>query len=153
MGERDINDVHRNEGLDAARAFHDSARPFNGAGDDDALGEASIPPDTMRCIRDGVDQPARSDVFWNCCLVLHRLAFTIDGAVALLEKYPNGIAAKYRGRLRNQVETIFRKLGPLGTAQERIRRPPGDFEDPFETMFDDGKEGDLVDDFADRLDE
>ena len=31
MGERDINDVHRNEGLDAARGMHDSAKPFNGA--------------------------------------------------------------------------------------------------------------------------
>jgi hypothetical protein len=29
MGERDINDIHRAEGLDAARAHHDSAKPFN----------------------------------------------------------------------------------------------------------------------------
>jgi hypothetical protein len=28
MGERDINDIHRVEGLDAARAHHDSAKPF-----------------------------------------------------------------------------------------------------------------------------
>jgi hypothetical protein len=28
MGERDINDVLRNEGLDAARAMHDEARPI-----------------------------------------------------------------------------------------------------------------------------
>jgi hypothetical protein len=30
MGDRDINDVHRAEGLDAARALHDSAKPFGG---------------------------------------------------------------------------------------------------------------------------
>jgi hypothetical protein len=28
MGERDINDIHRTEGIDAARDFHDRARPF-----------------------------------------------------------------------------------------------------------------------------
>jgi hypothetical protein len=30
MGERDINDVRVHEGLDAARAMHDGAKPFNG---------------------------------------------------------------------------------------------------------------------------
>jgi hypothetical protein len=30
MGERDINDVHRAEGLDAVRALHDGAQPFGG---------------------------------------------------------------------------------------------------------------------------
>ncbi len=28
MGERDINEIHRAEGLDVARAHHDSAKPF-----------------------------------------------------------------------------------------------------------------------------
>ncbi len=32
MGERDINDVLRNEGVDAARAMHDEARPFEKEG-------------------------------------------------------------------------------------------------------------------------
>ena len=32
MGERDINDVLRKEGLDAARAMHDEARPFEKEG-------------------------------------------------------------------------------------------------------------------------
>jgi hypothetical protein len=32
MGDRDINDVHRTEGLYAARAFHDAAQPFDGGG-------------------------------------------------------------------------------------------------------------------------
>jgi hypothetical protein len=29
LGERDINHIHQTEGLDAARAYHDSAKPFN----------------------------------------------------------------------------------------------------------------------------
>jgi hypothetical protein len=32
MGERDINEVHRKEGIDAARAMHDEARPFEKEG-------------------------------------------------------------------------------------------------------------------------
>jgi hypothetical protein len=32
MGERDINEVHREEGVDAARAMHDEARPFEKEG-------------------------------------------------------------------------------------------------------------------------
>jgi hypothetical protein len=32
MGERDINDVLRNEGVGAARAMHDEARPFENEG-------------------------------------------------------------------------------------------------------------------------
>jgi hypothetical protein len=32
MGERDINDILRNEGLDAARAMHDEARPIENEG-------------------------------------------------------------------------------------------------------------------------
>ena len=32
MGERDINDVLRNDGVDAARAMHDEARPFENEG-------------------------------------------------------------------------------------------------------------------------
>jgi Protein of unknown function (DUF3631) len=32
MGERDINELHRKEGIDAARAMHDEARPFEKEG-------------------------------------------------------------------------------------------------------------------------
>jgi AAA domain-containing protein len=43
-------------------------------------------------------------------IVLKSLGYTIDGIVALFERYPDGIAAKYRGRLRHQVETVWAKL-------------------------------------------
>jgi hypothetical protein len=119
MGERDINDIHRVEGLDAARAHHDSAKPFNtgeaqerekpeGAGSGAPPDESDIPADTRKVIREGAGEGAQ--VLWNCTLVLHRLDFTIDDAVALFEKYPNGVAKKYRGRLRAEVEGVYARL-------------------------------------------
>jgi AAA domain len=120
MGERDINHTHRVESLDADRAFHDGAKPSNageaparkkpnGAGGVTPPDEIDIPADTLRVIREG-DDDKRSNVFWNCVLVLHRLDFTVDDAVALFEKYPTGIAKKYRGRLRAQVEGVYARL-------------------------------------------
>src|SRR5262249_44895248 len=82
--------------------------PGNGQGDGDL---DRIPADTLAVIRNGPHQgDDRSYVFWNVMLVLKSLGFTIDGITALLEQYPNGIAVKYRGRLRKQVEHIYNKI-------------------------------------------
>src|SRR5262249_52470549 len=84
----------------------------NGAGGGDGAGtasEADIPADTMREIQ-SQDPGKRGTRFWNVMIVLKSLGFTIDGIVALFERYPDGIAAKYRGRLRHQVETVWAKL-------------------------------------------
>src|SRR5262249_58047269 len=66
--------------------------------------EANAPADTMRVIRDGPRASAssrdRSQTFWNVMLALKRVGFTVDGNVNLLERYPDGIAKKYEGRLR-----------------------------------------------------
>jgi len=80
-------------------------------GNGQAAGDpARIPDETMRVIRDGAPKPERSDVFWNVMLALKDLGFTIDGITALLEQYPDGIAAKYRGRLRREVERVYNKI-------------------------------------------
>jgi AAA domain/RepB DNA-primase from phage plasmid len=104
---------------DLARAFPRPPRQSNGdarsagaaAGTTDTSG---IPPDTMQAIREGVEKNARSDVFWNVMLVLKGQGFTIDSITALLEQHPNGIALKYRGRLRKQVEHIYNKIQERG---------------------------------------
>src|SRR5262249_51134984 len=76
--------------------------------------EGDIPADTMRVIRDGPRASAssrdRSQTFWNVMLALKRVGFTVDGTVNLHERYPDGIAKKYEGRLRQEVERVYNKL-------------------------------------------
>jgi predicted transcriptional regulator len=72
--------------------------------------EASLPADTMQIIRDGVPKGEQSDAFWNVVLVLKRDGWTVDGIIALFEKYPDGIGKKYRGRLRREVERVYDKI-------------------------------------------
>jgi hypothetical protein len=95
--------------------------PTNKAnGGNDAAGsgaqpdEGNIPVDTLRVIRDGPTATAsnrdRSRTFWNVMMVLKRLGFTVEGIVNLLERYPDGIAKKYEGRLRKEVERVYNKL-------------------------------------------
>jgi hypothetical protein len=82
----------------------------NGARLDARPDEASIPADTLKAIRDGVPDGQRSNVFFNVLVALERLGFTADGALALLEEHPGGVAAKYVGRLQQEVERVFDKL-------------------------------------------
>jgi hypothetical protein len=72
--------------------------------------EANIPGETMRVIREGVPKDLRSDVFWNVMIVLKQDGWSIDAIVGLLERFPNGIAAKYIGRLQREVERVYNKL-------------------------------------------
>src|SRR5262249_15615805 len=83
-------------------------KPTKGGGKPET--EADTPADTMREIQ-SQDAGKRGTWFWNVMIVLKSLGYTIDGIVALFERYPDGIAAKYRGRLRHQVETVWAKLG------------------------------------------
>jgi hypothetical protein len=83
--------------------------PGSGNGHDKDPDESRIPADTLREIQ-AQDAGKRGVRFWNVMIVLKDLGFTIDGIVTLFGKYPDGIAAKYRGRLRHQVETVWAKL-------------------------------------------
>jgi hypothetical protein len=84
----------------------DDGGPLGGTAD-----EASIPADTMQVIRDGVGKDNdRSHIFWNVMLALKRIGWTVDGITELLERHPDGIARKYYGRLRQEVERVYRKI-------------------------------------------
>jgi len=73
--------------------------------------EGNIPTDTMQVIRDGVeDDKLRASAFWNVLTVLKRRGLTVDRIIELLEAHPDGIAKKYRGRLRDEVERAYRKI-------------------------------------------
>ena len=81
--------------------------PTNGGGGGQANGagtadESGVPTDTMRVIREGVEDGARSSAFWNVVKVLKGDGWTVAGIVTLLDHYPNGIASKYRGRLQRE---------------------------------------------------
>src|SRR5262249_16310434 len=89
--------------------FPAPAEPIGGG--TSAAEESSIPDETMQVVRNGAPKGQQSDAFWSVVLVLKRSGWSIDAIVALLEKYPDGIASKYRGRLRQEVERIWNKLG------------------------------------------
>jgi hypothetical protein len=92
-----------------------------GLGDGDLAG---VPADTLAVIRDGPRQgDDRSHVFWNVIVALKRADWSVDGIAGLLEQYPDGIARKYRGRLRQEVERVYRKI--RDNAQETPKRAAG----------------------------
>jgi hypothetical protein len=91
------------------KEFPATAPTDPGGGNGHDPDESRIPADTLREIQ-AQDAGKRGTRFWNVMIVLKSLGFTIDGIVRLFEKYPDGIAAKYRGRLRHQVETVWGKL-------------------------------------------
>ena len=61
-------------------------------------------------IANGVAEPNRSTQFFHAVAWLKRLDWTIVAIVWLLEKHPNGIASKYKGRLLTEVERVFDKV-------------------------------------------
>jgi hypothetical protein len=70
----------------------------------------NVPAELMKLVRDGVQEPHRSDQFYHTVAWLKELGWTVDGITTLLEQYPNGIAAKYSGRIRPEVERVYDKV-------------------------------------------
>jgi hypothetical protein len=86
-------------------------RKTNGdAGGGDRPAEDSIPPDLLKLIRDGVEEGRRSDEFFRAVAELKELGWTIEGIVALFKRYPDGVSAKYVGRIREEVERAYNKI-------------------------------------------
>ena len=85
--------------------------------------ESSIPADTMQVIRNGVEDDKKRvrAAFWNVLVVLKRCGFTVKGTVALLDKYPDGIAKQYYGRAQRCPDGITEKdIGWRWLVVERI---------------------------------
>jgi hypothetical protein len=72
--------------------------------------ESTLPDDLLEAIRQGVGPGARSETFHKIIAELERRRWTTDAIVELLERYPNGIAEKYRGRVRQEVERSYGKV-------------------------------------------
>jgi hypothetical protein len=81
--------------------------------------EADIPADTMKVIRDGPTKGNardRSLAFFNVMIALKRLGFTVEGILEVLERHPEGVAKKYEGRLRQEVERTYNKINVTNEA-------------------------------------
>jgi hypothetical protein len=107
---------------DIEREFPEIGRKHNGNEEEHTgtFDESDIPADTFKVIREGVEKDDdRSLAFWNVVLVLTHKGWTVDGITTLLEKCPNGIAKKYQGRLRHEVERAYGKMQPTyGQSEE-----------------------------------
>jgi hypothetical protein len=67
-------------------------------------------------IRNGVPEPQRSEAFQSVIFRLANAGLSIDEIEAALAKHPNGIAQKYAGRLRAEIERSYRKRAALAPA-------------------------------------
>jgi len=96
--------------------FPAPAEPISGGtsseGGTGSADESTIPADTLRVIREGVEDDAdRSYIFYNVVKALNEDGWALTDIFTLLDRYPKGIASKYRGRLQREVERIWAKLG------------------------------------------
>jgi RepB DNA-primase from phage plasmid len=81
--------------------------------------EATLPDDLLEIIRNGAAPGVdRSELFHKVIANLERRNWTTDAIVELFERYPDGIAEKYRGRVRQEVERSYGKVavGPKPAA-------------------------------------
>jgi putative DNA primase/helicase len=86
--------------------------------------EASLPAELLQDIREGgvslglgaKADKSRSGLFHRVVGELKKRKWTIEQTHALLEKYPNGVAAKYTKRLRDEVERSYGKVENGGVA-------------------------------------
>ena len=81
----------------------------NGATGDDA-DEATLRDELLELIRHGAGADDRSAAFHSVIAQLKKRRWSVDAIVALLEKYPDGIAQKYLGRVREEVERSYDKF-------------------------------------------
>jgi hypothetical protein len=84
-------------------------------------GEATLPDELLELIRHGAESNDRSAVFHNVIAQLKKRRWSVDATVALLERYPNGIAQKYAGRLREEVQRSYDKFAANATANATTR--------------------------------
>jgi hypothetical protein len=98
--------------LDALRARYDSQREQPRKGREQRQRKAQrVPEQLMQLIREGVEAPRRSQRFMQVIGRLERLGWSVGEITALLEQYPDGIAAKYEGRLQREVERAYQRIG------------------------------------------
>ena len=107
----------------AGTAAATTSRPSSGPSTTTAdVDEASLPDELMADIRNGgvargngaKGDKSRSGLFHYVVGELKKRRWTPEQIRALLEKYPNGVAAKYQGRLADEIRRSYDKLSDSG---------------------------------------
>jgi RecA-family ATPase len=78
----------------------------------------SLPHDLDHLIRNGVGEGARSEQFHHAVGWLKQLGYDLSETVKLLEKYPNGIASKYSGRVYDEAKRCWSKVSDTSTTTQ-----------------------------------
>jgi hypothetical protein len=89
-----------------------------------AIDETSLPESLVKAIREGgaskglgaKGDKSGSGLFHHVVGELKKRRWAVDAIVALLEKYPNGVAAKYAGRLAEEALRSYGKVENNGAA-------------------------------------
>jgi hypothetical protein len=80
--------------------------------------EASLPDDLLKGIREGGvskgGDASRSGLFHHMVGELRKRRWTVEQINALLEKHPNGVAAKYQRRLLAEIQRSYDKVDDNG---------------------------------------
>jgi hypothetical protein len=109
----------------------DSSRPngsgagalgsVGGAGSADEIDEADLTNDLLEWIHDGVPKSDdRSVVFFRVVKALKKLGYGVEAIFNLLDRYPSGIAQKYRDRKYSGSRARLQK--EVGRAYHRAPR-------------------------------
>ena len=85
---------------------------------------SSLPDDLLRLIRDGAPEGQRSEQFHHAVRWAADCGLQADRIVALLEQYPEGVGAKYAGRLAAEVERSLQGYAPKRASTPRRSTPP-----------------------------
>jgi hypothetical protein len=89
----------------SSRASEHAISDAGGDGD-----ETTLPNDLLQLIRSGVDDTEdRSAAFHSVVAQLKRRRWGVEAITSLFEKYPDGVARKYAGRIRDEVERSYDK--------------------------------------------
>jgi RepB DNA-primase from phage plasmid len=89
-----------------------------------ATDETTLPDDLLKDIRDGGvgrgNDKTRSALFQSVVGQLKRRHWSVEDIIKLLEKYPNGVGAKYRKRLRKEVDRSYNAAGGPSAATSGV---------------------------------
>src|SRR5262249_5791932 len=112
--------------------FPPSPKPINGGGNGQSTSEPdenSIPDETLEAIK-STEKGDRGNILWNVVQTLREDGWTVDGIITLLKRYPNGLARKFKGRLRGEAGRRWTKQAgrhqgpPAGTSPPPSSPPP-----------------------------
>lgn len=112
---------------------------------------SSVPAELLRLIRDGAPDGQRSEQFHHAVRWCADCGLPADRIVALLEQHPEGIGAKYAGRLAAEVDRCLQGYTPKRTNAARPAAPRRGRAGPDDESLDPSSPAAPLADFADPV--